>query len=130
MKILISALLVAATIMPLEAEAQKPAPHHYVKKEQGSFGYKTLHGSEDYRGGGSSNPLVMVQYEGRGLDGSYLARWSDAGITYHAYCQAPCEIVKVSTLGTGVMTSEEPIRAEKGSMIWAIFQDAMAEQLK
>jgi hypothetical protein len=107
-----------------------PKPHHYVVERAGQYGYELALSAEDIRSGITTKPLMMVTYKGQDSTGAYHVMWSDGQNQAEADCTAPCEFAHVLMLGPTVTPGEQTVRAAKGSMIWAIFQDAMAGQLK
>lgn len=118
-----------ALIFSAAASAQ-PKAHNWVMSEGGRYGYEAALSVDDKRAGVQAKPLMMVQYEGKDAAGTHRVMWTDGTDEAHASCAAPCEFVTMYVLGPKARPGETRVRATKGSLIWAVFQDAMAGQLK
>lgn len=106
----------------------KPA-HYYVLKDGAEYGYEQAISSDDKSKGQSASKVLMFKYLGE-RSGELQFHARDGDIHSVIQCERPCEFVKQMVFVNERIVRKEHMRANEGSIIWALIQDAMTGQLK
>jgi hypothetical protein len=96
----------------------------------GEYGYQLPINDGGKKQGIASKAVVVVRYLGQ-KDGVYAIEMSgDAGEVFRLECKEPCESVEVKLVLGGKVIKAETMSNTSGSLMNAVFEDALGGQLK
>ncbi|RQZ40050.1 hypothetical protein DIE17_33165 [Burkholderia sp. Bp9099] len=99
-------------------------------EEDGLYGYQPGISDEERSQGVATKALVMIRYRGE-KNGTYVVEMpSDAGAVMRMECKVPCEYVKTKVIVGGQVLKTETVPNAAGSLMSAVFEDALGGQLK
>jgi hypothetical protein len=113
------------------APAEPPPPsHNYALEEDGEYGYQPGISEDEKSQGVATKALVMIRYRGE-KNGTYVIEMpGDAGAVMRMECKEPCQYVKTKIMVGGEVLKTETVPNTSGSLMSAVFEDALDGQLK
>lgn len=84
---------------------------------------------EEHSQGVATKALVMIRYRGE-KNGTYVVEMPGDGAVMRMECKAPCEYVKTRVIVDGQVIKTETVPNAAGSLMSAVFEDALGDQLK
>lgn len=99
-------------------------------EEEGLYGYQPGISDEERSQGVATKALVMIRYRGE-KNGTYVVEMPvDSGALMRMECKQPCEYVKTKVIVAGQVIKAETVPNTVGSLMSAVFEDALGGQLK
>ncbi|MFL9922612.1 hypothetical protein PQR75_46880 [Paraburkholderia fungorum] len=94
------------------------------------YGYQPGISDEERSQGVATKALVMIRYRGE-KSGAYVVEMpGDAGAVMRMECKVPCQYVKTKIMLGGEVLKTETMPNTSGSLMSAVFEDAIGGQLK
>ncbi|WP_374342618.1 hypothetical protein [Azonexus sp.] len=105
------------------------APNHfYVMQDGMEYGYEQAISQEALQQGQAASKIMMVKFIGE-RNGVLQMHTKDGEVHIVFQCERPCEFVKQMLFIDGQLMRKEHLRANEGSLVWAIAQDVQAGRL-
>jgi hypothetical protein len=122
---------IASSYLPPAAPVQPTPPsHNYAMEEDGLYGYQPDISDEEKSQGVATKALVMIRYRGE-KNGTYVIEMpNDSGAVMRLECKDPCQYVKTKIMLGGEVLKTETVPNTSGSLMSAVFEDALGGQLK
>lgn len=118
----------------MRAKDEPPLPpkdHYYSMRDGQQYGYEQSLSAIDKAQGVAAKPLTMIHYLGLQDNTHQMAFGNPSAPVEIAECSKPCDFVKIRrSPPQSFSESPETIRAEKGTILWAIMHDAMNGKLE
>lgn len=111
------------------AAPEKVAPDHYYALRDGfEYGYEQALSEDDKNAGTQASPLMMTRFMDV-TDGIYTVEIIKGPASAIFTCEYHCEFIKSKQFAYGQLVNSEILRNAKGSVVWAIMQDAQSGKL-
>jgi hypothetical protein len=112
------------------APSDEPPPHNYSMVDGGEYGYQPGISEDEAKQGVVTKPLLMYRYRGVINDAYVVDLTGDRGQIYRMSCKDPCNFVKGQVIVGGQTIHTETLANTPGSVMYAVFEDALNGQLK
>jgi hypothetical protein len=114
---------------PVAPAAPPPPSHNYAMEEDGLYGYQPGISDEERSQGVATKALVMIRSRGE-KNGTYVVEMPGDRAVMRMECKEPCEYVKTKVIVDGQVIKTETVPNADGSLMSAVFEDALGDQLK
>jgi hypothetical protein len=120
---------IASSYLPPPEPPERPPSHNYATEEDGLYGYQAGISDDERNHGIATKALVMIRYRGKRND-VYVVEMPGDSAAMRMECKDPCEFVKTKVIVDGRVIKTETVPNVQGSLISAVFEDALGGQLK
>jgi len=120
----------SSEVEPAVSTAAPAQTHNYSMRDGDLYGYQPAISDSERNQGVATKALVMVRYRGE-RNGLYTVEMpDDSGAIYRMECKSPCEYIKTKVIAAGEVLKSETVPNTPGSLMAAVFDDVLSEQLE